>query len=245
MARMLFSRVLRILCASAALLAAYCLLLSFPQPFFAYSVKAGNLVLHADAPFPEEAGRIVLRLAAAKLARSPLASQSLQHHVYLCQARWRQRLFFNIDYGVGGVAPYPFSPNVFLRDAGVADNRLIGPSGNPVPGDRTLDYYIAHEVTHQLTGRALGPFAYARLPQWVREGYADYVGKGIGFQYEEAKKALLANDAAMDWQRSGLYLRFHLLVAHSLDKRGITVGQLLTNPPQQETVEAEVRAGVP
>jgi hypothetical protein len=65
-------------------------------------------------------------------------------------------LFFNKDYGVGGVAPYPVTANVFLGDARIEDNRLIGPSGAPVSGDRTLDYFIAHEITHQLTGQAIG-----------------------------------------------------------------------------------------
>lgn len=98
----------------------------------------------------------MLRLAAAKLATSSLNSPAIEHHVYVCQARWRQRLFFNKDDGTGGVAPYPFSANVFLRDARIEDNRLISPTGKPVPGARTLDYYIAHEITHQLTGQAQG-----------------------------------------------------------------------------------------
>jgi hypothetical protein len=74
---------------------------------------------------------------------------------------------------------------VFLRDALIEDNRLISPRGIPVLGDWTLDYFIAHEVTHQLTGDAIGPVRYYRLPQWVREGYADYVGKGNSFDSDE------------------------------------------------------------
>ena len=233
---------IRILSAAGALVGAYALLLCFPSPLFYYSVRADNLVLHTDLPFSEEAGRNVLRLAAGKLARSPLDSKEIEHHVYICQARWRQRLFFHKNYGVGGVAPYPFSPNVFLRDARIEANRLIGPSGQPVTGARTLDYYIAHEITHQLTGRALGVRAYFDLPQWVREGYADYVGRGAAFDYAEAKRAFLANDRAMDWARSGLYWRFHLLVAHLLDQRGMRAEELLRNPPEQSAVEAEIRS---
>src|SRR5262249_4832061 len=98
----------------------------------------------------------------------------------------------------------------------------------------------AHEITHQLTGRALGPVRYLRLPQWVREGYADYVGKGASFNYEEARRAFLANAPEMDWKRSGLYSRFHLLVAYVLDHQHWTVEQLLRNPPPQVEVEAAV-----
>jgi hypothetical protein len=30
-------------------------------------------------------------------------------------------------------------------------------------------------------GHEVGPIHYFQLPQWVREGYADYVGKGNSF----------------------------------------------------------------
>ena len=234
------SFLLRITIAAPLLFVAYAAVLCIPQPVFAYSAHAGSLVLHSDRPFEESAAQQVLQLAQKKLERSPLYSAADPHNVYICNSRWRQALFFNKDFGVGGVAPYPITSNVFLRDASVGENRLISPSGKPVAGDRTLDYFVAHEVTHQLTGRALGPIRYFRLPQWVREGYADYVGKGASFNYDEARRAFLANAREMDWKRSGLYWRFHLLVAHLLDHQHWTVDRLLNNPPPQADVEAAV-----
>jgi hypothetical protein len=204
-------------------------------------VRADGLVLHSDRPFSDAAAQRVLQLAEAKLATSPLYSSQQVHDIYICNARWRQMLFFNKDYGVGAVAPYPVTSNVFLRDAVIEDNRLISPRGVPVPGDRTLDYFIAHEITHQLTGHAIGPVRYARLPQWVREGYADYVGKGSSFNYDEARSAFLAGAREMDWNRSGLYWRYHLLMAYLLDHRHLSVAQLLQDPPTQESVEEAIR----
>ena len=107
-------------------------------------------------------------------------------------------------------------------------------------GDRTLDYFAAHEIIHQLTGQALGPISYFQLPQWVREGYADYVGKGDAFRYDEAKRAFLAGAPEMDWNKSGLYRRFHLLVAYMLDHQHWSVERLLKNPPPQAAVEAAI-----
>jgi hypothetical protein len=130
---------------------------------------------------------------------------------------------------------------VFLRDASVESDRLISPRGVPVPGDRTLDYFIAHEITHQLTGQALGPIRYLRLPQWVREGYADYAGKGSGFNYDAARRAFLAQAPEMDWKRSGLYWRYNLLVAYLLERRHWSVEQLLRDPPEQTRVESALR----
>jgi hypothetical protein len=238
---MLLKRLARIVALTVFLFAAYALLLCLPGPFFSHSVRAHSLILHSDRTFSEPAARHILELAEAKLATSPLYSSDHDQHIYICNARWRQRLFFNRDYGVGGVAPYPVSPHVFLRDAAIDDNRLISPHGKPVPGDRTLDYFIAHEITHQLTGHALGPMRYARLPQWVREGYADYVGKGSAFNYTEARAAFLAGAPEMDWKKSGLYWRYHLLVAYLLDHQHWSVMQLLQQPPAQDSVEAAIR----
>jgi len=220
-------------------------LLSLPQPFFHTSVKAKNLSLYSDQPFTPESGQRVLELVEAKLAKSPLYAAEQQHLVFICNARWRQRLFFTYVYGAGGVNYYPFTTNVFLRDSIIEENCLIGPKGGRVPGDRTLDYFIAHEITHTLTGQAVGPIDYHRLPQWKREGYADYVGKGATFNYDEAKRAFLADDPKMDWAKSGLYWRFHLLVAHLLEKQHWSAQQMLEAPIEQAAVEEMIRAEKP
>lgn len=241
MRRVIFTGFVRIVCSAIALFVAYSALLCFPQPLFFYTVRANNLVLHSDRPLSSAAATGVLQLAAGKLAASPLYSSATEQNIYVCNSPWRQRLFFNKDYGAGGVAPYPITSNVFLREARIEDNRLISPRGIPVPGARTLDYFIAHEITHQLTGRALGPYRYFRLPQWVREGYADYVGKGSQFDFSEARKAFLKEAVEMDWKRSGLYWRFHLLAAYSLDHRHLGVAELLRNPPDEEELERALR----
>jgi hypothetical protein len=216
------------------------LLLSAPQPFFHTSVSARNLTLYSDRPFTQDAGRQALALVEAKLAKSPLYKAEQTHLIFICNERWRQRIFFNYKYGAGGVNYYPIT-NVFLRDSIIEENCLIGPGGNRVSGERTLDYFIAHEIAHTLTGQAVGAIAYHRLPQWKREGYADYVGKGSAFNYDEAKRAFLAGDPRMDWAKSGLYWRFHLLVAHLLDKQDWSVQRLLEEPIDQQAVEDAIR----
>ncbi|MGA9771029.1 MAG: hypothetical protein WBV94_18490 [Blastocatellia bacterium] len=204
-------------------------------------MSANNLALYSDQSFSSEEGKRVLETVEAKLARSPLYSSGQHHAAFICNSRWRQRLFFNRNYGVGGVNQYPLTSNVFLRDALVGENRLIGPGGSQVPGDRTLDYFITHEITHTLTVQAVGWFDYYKLPEWVREGYADYVAKGDAFNYDEARRAFLADAPEMDRWKSGLYLRYHLLVAHVLDKQHWSVQRLLEEHPEQQAVEAAVR----
>ncbi len=236
---------LKIFAGIAAFIALILFLLCVPYPFFHTSVSATNLTLYSDQTFTPASGQQVLELVETKLAKSPLYSAEQKHLVFICNARWRQRIFFTYQYGVGGVNYYPITTNIFLRDSIIEENCLIGSGGNRVPGERTLDYFIAHEIAHSLTGQAVGGIAYHRLPQWKREGYADYVGKGNSFNYDEAKRAFLANDPKMDWAKSGLYWRFNLLVAHLLEKQHWNVQRVLTDPIEQPTVEAMIRAENP
>jgi len=235
----------RILLSGAALLVIWEGLLAFPQPLFKFSVRAQNLVMYSDRPFSRAAGEHVLEIVQERLAVSPLYSGRPHYRVFICNSRWRQILFFNKDYGTGGVAQYPLTSQVFLREAAVEDNRLISPGGKPVKGDRTLDYFVAHELTHQLTGAEIGPLRFYRLPQWVREGYADYIGKGRAFRYSEARRAFLAGDPEMDQKRSGLYTRFHLFVAHLLDHQHWSVERLLKTPPAEASVADAIRGEQP
>jgi len=217
------------------------LLLNVPYPLFSTSVSANNLTLYSDRTFDSAAGQHILELAAAKLAQSPLYSTGQKHQVFICNAAWRQRLFFLHRYGVGGVNYYPFTTNIFMRNSIVDENALIGPSGNRATGERTLDFFIAHEITHTLTGQAMGTRAFMLLPEWKREGYADYVARKSVFNYDEAKRAFLAGDPRMDPVKSGLYLRYNLLVAYLLDKKHWRVQQILTMPIEQTSVEEMIR----
>lgn len=219
----------------------YLALLCFPQPFFRWSVSAANLTLYSDKPFSEEEARKVLEMTQTKLASSPLYSSEQKHRIFICNARWRQRLFFNRNYGVGGVNYYPLTTNVFLRDAIIEENRLVSPSGKIVQGDRTLDYFIVHEIGHTLTKQAAGSLRHTQLPEWIREGYPDYVGKGSSFHYEQARGAFLSEAPEMDRWKSGLYLRYNLLVAHLLDKQHWSVERLLQEALEQQVVEDDLR----
>jgi hypothetical protein len=213
--------------------AAYLLLLIYPQPLFAYELRHAEITVHSTAPIPD-AMRTTLDRVRARLDRSPVGARAKDVHVFVCQSRWVFALFARQKYQVGGIAHAYIGQHVFLRQSDLANDRLIGPSGQPVPPDRPLSYFIAHELMHIANMRALGPWQYTRLPRWVDDGYADYVARDIDLQATLEK--LKAGAHELEPQLSGLYLRWHLRVAYLLDKKGIAIDELLRNTPDEAAV---------
>jgi hypothetical protein len=237
-------RLFRLLRAAALSFAAMTLavlgLLAYPQPLFAHSVAEGRLELWSDRPFGAEAGRRVLADVENRISRSPLDKRDGVHRIFIVNATWRARLLFLWNYGAGGLNYYPITRNVFIRRSDVASGRVLRLSGAPVEAPRTLAYYGAHEIAHSLTGEAVGPLRYHRLPAWVREGLADYIALPDERDLDGLRAKLAAGDPALDPRKSGLYARYRLLVTLALERRGWTLERLLDAPPSRTEAEKEL-----
>lgn len=220
----------------ATALALYIALLCHPDPLFAYNLREGTIVLHSRRPLPPR-GREIARDATARVARSPLYDDTTTYDVYLCDTLACHVLFSNYQYRVGGVAYAGLNANIFLRPSHIERDRLIGPSGREVPGERTLTYFIAHEVVHAMLSRSLGRVRYQRLATCQNEGYADYIAKAGAFDYAQAARRYRDGARELDPVQSGLYLRYQLFVSYWLDQRGLSVQQLLSLPPDPPHIE--------
>ena len=229
--------------ALAAVVAGWFALAIHPQPLFAYSAQRANIVLHARAPLPSQTGAL-LDDVLARVSRSPLYDAGRTHHVFLCDSQGVFALFALWNRKVGGVAQIYLGGNVFLRPSSIERNRLIGPSGDDKPGERTLAYFIAHEVTHAMTGDRVGRRRYHGLAAFQQEGYADYVAFARPVDFARGRQLLERDAPEMSPRRSGLYLRYELMVAHLLERRGMTVDELLARPIDPAPVLAELR-GLP
>jgi hypothetical protein len=234
-------RILFVVLFLAGILILYLLILCFPDPLFAYEFEHGPIIVRSDLPIPATA-ESVLRDSERRLARSTFYQPSTRRRVYICNRSWRFFLFANIRYRVGGLTYPPLSNNVFLRAADFDDNRLTSPSGLKVPGVRSLSYFIAHEIAHTMVADQVGSLAYARLPDWKNEGYCDYVAKGGAFSFDDELRKLRAGDPELDPARSGLYLRYHLLVVYLLDKKGVSPRDLFERNFDLSAIERELLA---
>jgi hypothetical protein len=212
--------------------------LVYPQPLFAFALDGPVITLHADRALPAEARDVVAR-ATAKVRRSPLFDEERHHDVYISADAWRWRIVANVHPGAGAVALAPIGRAVFVRRAHIARNRVYRSDGRELGTDRSLDYFIAHEITHTMTADFLGAIAFWQLPEWVREGYADYVARGASLDPATLRQRLLRGDRDLDPEASGLYLRHALLVSRALRDR--SVRSLLRAPPSEAAIMRLVR----
>lgn len=231
----------RVALATAATVAAWFALAIHPQPLFAYTVQRGNVVLHARAPLPARAAQIADEVV-RRAARSPLYDPGRIHHVFLCDTPALYSLFTLWAYKSSGLTQSQLTGNVFIRPSHVERDRVVSRSGEEKHGDRTLTYLITHEVTHAMTADHIGRWRAHRLAAFQREGYADYVGFARPVDLSEWRKALETEAPEMNPSRSGLYRRYELLVAYLLDRRGMTVEELLSRPLDRRQVESELLA---
>jgi hypothetical protein len=226
-----------LVCAAACVV--YLAVLAYPQPLFAHEVTRDRLTVHSTKPMPGAMQATVTR-AHGRLLRSPLY-RSLGHaHVFLCDPQPLFAVFARQNYRVGGVADWAVGQHAFLRESDMHNDRLIAPSGTPVAADRPLSYFIAHEAMHIAIARHLGRARYSQLPQWLDDGYADYIARDI--DYAKALQQFKEDAPELDPRRSGLYLRYQLMVAYLIEQKGVAIEQLLDSPPDRDAVERELRA---
>jgi hypothetical protein len=218
--------------------------LAFPQPVFGHSVSHGNFHVWSDRPIdPAIAG--VLEDAERRLMTSELYDPSQSFRIFICNEPWRLALYTR-NTAIGGAADPLISRNIYLREADIASNRLVPPPPHRALADedvRPLSYFIAHEATHVMESRAFGRLMELRYPDWLTEGYADLVAKGGAFDIAENRRLLRAGDPRLDYARSGLYRRYHLMVATLLAKPGARIHHLFADPPEEEDVLRAFRTG--
>ena len=227
----------RVLLAVLAASIVYLVMLAYPQPLFAHQLTSAGITVHSTRPIPETM-KTTLERVRVRLDRSPLDAGTRDVHVFICDSRWLFALFARQNYRVGGVADWLVGQHVFLRESDMQNDRLIGPGGRAVAADRPLSYFIAHELMHVSNVRAVGRWRYARMPQWVDDGYADYIARDIDLG--DALQKMKEEARELDPRRSGLYLRYHLMTAYLLERRRMPLDEVFANPPLREEVETQL-----
>ena len=212
----------------------------YPEPLFAYKAEYKNLSIHADRPIPEAEGIRVLVEIKERLDASPIQVGDLSMKLFVANTSWRRNWLWIIAPSMaGGFVAVPGSGNsAFLSGADFMTNELIAPSGYRPHPPRTLVYYGAHELTHVAMAEIVDPVSFYRMPEWIREGIADYVGLP-----RENASSLYAkigeNEPDIDMMRThGVYAPYRLLVTYFVDEAGWSIDQLLESELSLEEAQA-------
>lgn len=149
------------------------------------------------------------------LAQSPLYEPGLSRTIVLTDGGWRSHVMA-VGYSDAIALRRPFSTTLLFNRSDVAADRVRNKS-------RSLSGTIAHESVHILTARRFGELRLARMPQWKREGYADYVAQETSIDPDDEQKIRAR------WPDAPVlkYYEGRLRVAKALDDEGQTVEQLL------------------
>jgi hypothetical protein len=202
---------------------------------FGYRTVHGIYQVWSDQPILP-AIRPVLDDVTRRLRTSAVHDASVPVEIYICNAPWRMWLYgMKFSTGYGGVADVWLTRHVIIRASDIAANQIIPPGPGPIADaqHRPLSYFIAHEITHIDLSRRYGRTLVARYPEWLLEGYPDYVGKGGDFDFDAYRVKFLAGAPELDRATSNLYLGYHLRVAYLLDKKHWTLDEIFAHPPRE------------
>ncbi|GAB4163740.1 MAG: hypothetical protein Fur003_6250 [Candidatus Dojkabacteria bacterium] len=213
----------------------YLITLFCPQPFYKYKVTLGKITIYSDKPLPTHATKELIKRVETKIKKSELYKPETLHRVYLTSNPTRWRYFTNINYKVGGLNYVVFNHSIFLRKVDVQSNRLFGPSGKKVPGYRTLDYFIAHEITHTLEFESMPFYKYPIQTNWTLEGYADY----IAHDSEDYSTCLKTYLTYPETTGAKYYTRNRTLVAYLLEEKQLAISKLWSEVDMYDVILKE------
>ena len=218
--------------------AAYVLLLCFPQVLFAHQVTYKNFTVYSREPLDQNVYAMLDKVE-ARLVTSEINNTNVKPKIFLTNS---QQLYSALSLYLGansfgkGFAVLPTN-NVFINEADVAKDLVFrkGPTFN----QRSLSEVVAHEVTHLLVREKFGYVKNITMPAWKKEGYAEYVSGGTTLDPLTGAQMWKANPHN---DRGYQYFKYYHLVKYVLEKDKLTVDELFTKDIDRAALEAKVLA---
>ena len=213
----------------------YAGLQAFPQVLFAHSVTANGISIYSRSPLPPAAAECATR-AAALVQQSELAVPGRHERVFVCNSPWLFRLFNPRSPGAFAVR-ISLTGRVFVADADFQSDtaRRSSPDFNT----RKLSSVMAHEITHGLIRHRLGLWRGTLLPDWVDEGYCEYVARESSFPEAEGLRRFAA--AEVHPSSAYRYFEYRQMVRHLIDNQHLTFPQIVARSSDAAAVTAEAR----
>lgn len=206
---------------------------AFPQVLFPYNLTVQGITLYSRAPLPPEAA-VCAEKAAELVQRSELAVPGRRERVFVCNSAWVFRLFGPTRSRVFAFS-VPVTGHVFVASADLS--RDLARRAAPDFNTRSLSSVVAHEISHGLIRQRLGLVRAMRLPDWVAEGYCDYVARESSFPEAEGLRLFAAGvrDPSMSYR----YFVFRQMVRHLIEDQHLSFSQVVARAPDMAAIETE------
>ncbi|MCM3904734.1 MAG: hypothetical protein ND866_23810 [Pyrinomonadaceae bacterium] len=219
-----------------SLVAAYLLLLSFPQVLFAHEVSYKNFTVYSREPLDQNVYAVLDRVE-TRLSASTINNQSVKPQIFLIHSHGFYKI---VSLYLGGNSfgkGFPMLPtnNIFINRSDLATDLVFRNAA--ADNQRSLSGVIAHETTHLLIRKRFGYWKNLTMPVWKREGYSEYVAGGSTLNHETGVKLWKANPKDGTGYQ---YFKYYMLVKHLLEDEKICVDDLFNRDHDVQALEAKV-----
>jgi hypothetical protein len=219
----------------------YGTIICFPSFLYRYQYQNENVRIYSDQELPANI-KDLSQTILSRIKRSAYYNAHDVYKVFISNENWRWRLVANLRPNAGGFNIEICPNNSFIRPSIIAENRIIPPRATMADAEeRDLAYFISHEITHGMMVNHNGLFtSLSKTHSWIKEGYADLIGKK-SFDYAGNLVQLKSHEHRLQLA-SGLYVRYHLALVYLLEKKGMSLTDIVEKNPPLETVIEEMLA---
>lgn len=185
-----------------------------------------NHVIYSNNNVNSELLQNVLNIAKEKMKKSAVDMPKSLPTIYL----YKNDTFFNVsllNFFSNTTTYDPFYNRIHIK--------LNDLYANEVLNQDWLSTLITHETTHRLLVERYGILTYTFfMPNWTREGYAEYVSHNHAPPDKDYKEWLTIVRAGKNINQS---FESWILVRHAIDEMGYSVDALHNGDVDRETVE--------
>lgn len=140
---------------------------------FPYREDIAGQQVWSESPIDRTALERVLERTHELVSASPIAVGDEPRRIFLTQGGWRWHWLTGRSRAFA--ISRPLTENIVINSHDVARDQIV--TSPRVGGKRRLSAVLAHETAHGMLRRRYGITVDFLSPQWLREGYCDYVAR--------------------------------------------------------------------
>lgn len=170
------------------------------------------------------------------LEKSQLNNLLKHEKVFICDSPGLYRLFSPRASSSFAIS-VPVTDHVFIASADIEKGTAYRFGKNY--RTRSLAGLIAHELTHGLIRRHAGLIAERRMPEWIKEGYCEYIAGEGSFPEVAGKRILISGEN--DPSHSFRYFHYRMVVTYVMDELGMDFDHFKNNRNRFDVLCEETR----